>query len=344
MAIKYHKTPQGIKVCSANKRSCRYEDATPAEVLAHQNSGTSKSQPVKNQFPGIKIRRYQISKPYTDYNYDSYGCDGCHGCETGNDYCRGSYYKGLRVSPINADALLNQIFEKESNARYPQEFYTILENSGILDENNWEVEAEWDYYGETISGPTFQGENPYPKLIEYFSGKYNMELEDSNGYMSYIRELGFETTPGVSIDDSVKEYLMSLDLPASVKHRVQTSDTVTESHWRYIYTCIRMSSQVRIKARKENRLLTPREKEFETKIISNPEKLAESNSAPLPEIKTNGYFKTPILGILVKHKTNNTYYLATGHENYRTLSESAKKFRNKLPDAGLEKYRFIIVE
>lgn len=341
MATKFHKTPQGIKPCHATTRKCKYEDVSSSPSLPSPESVTLA--PV-NPLTGIYLRRNSYSEePYVDYDYDYYACSGCYGCETGDDYCRGSQYEGLRVADFTADDILNQIFEKSPGYIYPSEFYAILEQNGVLNKNNWDVSAEMDYYGETVNGPRYEGANPFPELIDYYVKNADNQMEDTHGYGAYLQSLGYESNPQLSQEEQVKDYVLGLEVPTHVKHRVLASTQMNETTWGALHKTLRQTTMLAKRAQKQNKLLTDTEKNHLTKIYVEPEKMTTVEPSPLPGLDITHPTTSPILGILVKDRIKNSYYLVEGYGYYGSLKRSITASPTSLLPNTVRNYRFLVL-
>lgn len=103
-----------------------------------------------------------------DYDYDSYWCDGCYGCNTGDDYCRGAYYEGLRVTEVpDLDHRLTLIQKDQGLVDAfnitPIKLYAIgrIVGPSWRDLSNWGLETEGGYYGEEIESLIYSGERLY---------------------------------------------------------------------------------------------------------------------------------------------------------------------------------------
>ena len=100
-----------------------------------------------------------------DYEYDSYSCGGCYGCQTGDDYCRGSVYRGLRVEII-PDQLLKSFTTDVEKLETKYLIDRLLSTLGMYDGSNYKISASPDYYGEEVDEITFQGE--WGKFVEIY--------------------------------------------------------------------------------------------------------------------------------------------------------------------------------
>lgn len=116
-----------------------------------------------------------------DYDYTSYDCrDSDCGCQTGNDYCRGSTYNGLRVTSVD----LNSIREKFKTHIHGNDDIFIdycidrlLRVYSLYSPDVWEVNTHEGYYGEEI-GPISMDLSIFKSICSDVESLYSMNPDD----------------------------------------------------------------------------------------------------------------------------------------------------------------------
>lgn len=131
-------------------------------------------------------RRYQDPSRYLPLpldspvvTYDDYVCHGCYGCDTGNDFCRGAHYEGLRIVGVDPEEVLDEIFGPDS-VPMPQ----VLIRKLHLDEvNTYRVEASRGYYGEEYDCFFSNG-----KMVDLLTQEWAKwpNAKDKEGVYSYL--------------------------------------------------------------------------------------------------------------------------------------------------------------
>jgi len=194
--------------------TCRRHGAYNAAQLNNTVSSLqlTKATPRVRALPPIIVPKADLQEPmneswgnvssYVDYEYDGYYCDGCYGCETGDDYCRGSVYEGLRITSVSSHAMLAMMMSARSDASITTELLDYAEEVGLNDPANYEIYGVPDYYGQTVQVDL--NESVVDSLKEWIYREPN--AEDRNGILGYIRSKGVETT-GLSPLEAIKKEL-----------------------------------------------------------------------------------------------------------------------------------------
>lgn len=139
----------------------------------------------------------------TQYTADRY-CPGCYGCETGDDYCRGSVVENVAMDFTDAESFLVDYYRCDSQ-QIPGELVEIVNQSGILDDANWVFDVSAGYYGEELNGPFFNGNQAaVQKINQYYWALPN--ANDHAGVLTFLRSKGMETQ-GKTPAEAVQEYL-----------------------------------------------------------------------------------------------------------------------------------------
>jgi hypothetical protein len=91
-----------------------------------------------------------------DWDADYY-CQGCSGCEHGDDYCRGAMYDNFSIKPFSLGrlGLLASAILDTDDSRYTLALMKSLQSDPQLldmlnDRWSWEYEADWGYYGQEM--------------------------------------------------------------------------------------------------------------------------------------------------------------------------------------------------
>ena len=164
-----------------------------------------------------------------EYDYDSYHCHGCGGCGDENswDYCRGKVYEGLVVEDLNIKKVFDAV-KGEFKVKSEMDLYCLdrlLRTHKAWDENLWNVEAEWGYYGEEVILVEFSNwtlfENDLKKVLELKTDiekvkfvlgcEYKTSTEESKNFSSIeikkISAKNVKVTENMKIDSD--EYFWS---------------------------------------------------------------------------------------------------------------------------------------
>lgn len=84
-----------------------------------------------------------------EYDYTDRVCYGCYGCETGEDYCRGSVYEGLEITAVDVEKVVSTVVFTGLPV-YP-ELLKFAHSLDLSDVSHYEIQGEPDYYGETVA-------------------------------------------------------------------------------------------------------------------------------------------------------------------------------------------------
>lgn len=126
--------------------------------------------------------------PGVVYEYDSYSCGGCYGCRTGEDFCRGSVYKDLRVE-ITPDKLLKNFTQDVEKLETKYLIDRLLSTLGMYDSNNYEALVSPGYYGETVDEIEFQGD--WSKFVEIYEELCLEDVLDIDEKFKLLLELEY---------------------------------------------------------------------------------------------------------------------------------------------------------
>jgi len=219
-----------------------------------------------------------------EYEYDAYGCDGCYGCDTGEDYCRGSRYEGLRVeTPVDIRRVLSHVFncaEKD----VPDDAVTFGESIGLDGEDAWYVYGVADYYGETVE--TEMEQYVFDQLREWYYQRDN--AEDAFGIYGYVRSKG-QVTTGLSPLDALKAQLTAENKGRKISAVEEAKSFRVES---LLFDTIHVPHEARYKK------IEPR--------------LAKS------KINAKAY-----VGVVARDRQTNSYTLIDGYHRLKSVKESS---------------------
>lgn len=144
----------------------------------------------------VVVERLKFSDPsyqqdvtsVVEYTYESYGCDGCYGCDTGEDYCRGASYEGLSiefVEPTMVMARLLSCDEKDID----QETSFFANSIGLDEKYNYEINGVFNYYGESVEIEV--GQDQMELIKKWYFDHDN--ARDGWGVLDYCRSKGTPT-------------------------------------------------------------------------------------------------------------------------------------------------------
>lgn len=118
-----------------------------------------------------------------DYDYDYYGRSEWAADE--DDY---AYYEGLRLTSVDAYSAVNGLL-LAGDKPLPDEIVQMIEKNDWNNINNWDIEAENDYYGQTVK--IIPPSDMEEKLSAWYWNLPN--ADDSAGVLRYVRAKGVET-------------------------------------------------------------------------------------------------------------------------------------------------------
>lgn len=141
-----------------------------------------------------------------DVEDDGYYCDGCYGCEGGDDYCRGSVYENIRVESVNPKIVLSNIFGVNSED-LPQDLLKLGDDLGLGDKGNYYVETEGGWYGQEYSVfSTLSTDKVRTALIEWSRDREG--AVDEAGVYEFVRAQGIPTK-GLTPVKAMRAYLVA---------------------------------------------------------------------------------------------------------------------------------------
>lgn len=149
------------------------------------------------------------------WEYDSYYCDGCYGCDTGNDYCRGSRYEGLRIERIYWDSVASDIISYLGympNHEHIKDVVEILQASDL--ESNLEIDSVAGYYGDEAEVVLYNDHLYLGPVRWYLEAR--PDAVDNQGILEFVRAVGYSTV-GMAPIDALKAYIEKSNFGARVK-------------------------------------------------------------------------------------------------------------------------------
>ena len=156
-----------------------------------------------------------------DYSFESYYCNGCYGCETGEDYCRGAQYEGLKLDSVNSSAVLARLLSCNNISYLTSDDIDFANNIGLDDLETYEIRTEGGYYGEEVS--IHVGDKQMKLIRDWYFSKEN--ANDIHGVLAYCRSKGLPTT-GMTPIVAIKEQLR-LENNGIIPKDVEQAETVT---------------------------------------------------------------------------------------------------------------------
>jgi len=192
--------PDGTKCYSG--ATCRKHGAHNAAQQAKnstvagsvkQQLTVAKKKAIGQALPPVIVEKSVLQNPYytdvtsvVDTDFDSYGCDGCYGCETGNDYCRGGVYENLRVTSVSSQAVLTKIFQTNE---LPEDLLKLGEELELDDPESYDAFGEAGYYGQQQCVEL--REDKAAELTKWYYARDN--ASDHEGILDYVRAKGVPT-------------------------------------------------------------------------------------------------------------------------------------------------------
>lgn len=202
--------------------TCRRHGTKPSTSVPAKTILTSKGTPV-NKFRPVSIPVYpgmfNVGDPYyihpeaiiaeiAEYEYDTFGCQGY--CDR-EDYCRDGTFEGLRVKTNPIEEVLSKIL-KCLPKDIPQDWVKDLKDLGIDNEDSWELERNYGYYGE--ENPTLTFSKDYALLEEKLEKLRQKilnqpDLDDGLNVYQTARNIGINTS-GKTRPEVLKEYVQQM--------------------------------------------------------------------------------------------------------------------------------------
>lgn len=178
----------------------------------------------------IIVEKTKFSEPkfnevthLVEYDYERYECNGCYGCDTGEDYCRGSEYSGLELKAVDAShTLANVLSCSVSDLSFID--MSFAHHIGLDDFSSYDIEAEGGYYGQEVRVTV---ENEQMELIRdwYFKAE---NANDAYGVLAYCRSKGI-VTRGMTPLEAIKTQLRT-ENNGMVNPVVERAKNVTVEH------------------------------------------------------------------------------------------------------------------
>lgn len=156
----------------------------------------------------IIVEKTKFSEPLYDevthiieYDYDSYECSGCYGCDTGEDYCRGAEYSGLELTSVDSSKTLASLLSCSVSDLSPSDI-EFAHDVGLDNTNSYDIEGQGGYYGQEVR-VTVEGEQ-MKRIQAWYFKKEN--ANDAHGILAYCRSKGL-ATQGLSPLEAIKMQL-----------------------------------------------------------------------------------------------------------------------------------------